>query len=377
MEEKKINVLHLRDSPWVDGPGRTILETGSQMDPAYFNYIIGAFSSNHSRRNGLLEAARERDIRVFEIQERNALDSNVIRHIVGYIKQNKIDIIHTHEVRSDLIGLICAMQTRAKLVTTLHGWIGNNLKDRLKITIDKLALHFFDMIIVVSELLKDTVLKYRIPSSRVHLLRNSIVIDKFKIDRHEDSFRQEFSIPPDTVLIANIGRLSPEKGQKDFILAAERVVKKFKNVMFTIIGIGPEEAALRQLVAARQLNPFFIFTGYRTDISKIYNSLDLVVQTSYTEGMPNVILESLLMKIPVIATKVGGTPEIVRDNVTGILIEPGNISKLIKKIEFFMNNTYILIGMANQGKEFVERSCSYQYRTTKLSQLYRQLLSTT
>ena len=376
MEEKKINVLHLRDSPWVDGPGRTILETGTQMDPADFNYIIGAFSSNHSRRNDLLEAARERDIRVFAIKERNTLDFSVIRNISGYIKQNKIDIIHTHEVRSDLIGLICAMQTRAKLVTTLHGWIGNSLKDRLKNTIDKLALHFFDMIIVVSELLKEMVLKYGIPSSRVHLLRNSIVIENFKIDRHENSFRQEFSILPDTVLIANIGRLSPEKGHKDFILAAEQVVKKFKNVTFVIIGIGPEEPALRQLVTDRQLNPFFIFTGYRTDISRIYNSLDLIVQTSYTEGMPNVILESLLMKIPVIATKVGGTPEIVKDNVTGILIEPGNISELIQKIEFFINNTYILNQMANRGKQFVERSCSYEYRTAKLSQLYRQLLST-
>jgi glycosyltransferase involved in cell wall biosynthesis len=373
----KINVLHLRDSPWIDGPGRTILETGAQIDRSDFNYIIGAFSLYDATQNDLVEAARARGIQAFEIKERHPLDLKAVSTISSFIKRNNVHIIHSHEVRSNLIGLFCAKRNDVKVVTTLHGWIENNRRDRCKVALDKFSLRFFDMVIVVSELLKATAIKHRIQPDRVHLLRNSIVVDNFVIDDSDDSFRHEFAIPPDTVLIANIGRLSPEKGQADFIQAAIRILKRNKKTKFIIIGIGPEEAALKQMVRESGLSNYFIFTGYRKDISRIYNSLDLVVQSSYTEGMPNVILESLLMKTPVIATRVGGTPEIVHNNVTGILIEPGNVSELAKHIDNFLKNKDIYVAMAVAGKQFVEKACSYKYRTAKLSKLYHHLMNET
>ena len=197
--------------------------------------------------NPLIEAAKERELNYFEIVEKGSLDINVIKEINRFIVQNNIEILHAHEVRSNLYGIVCAKLNKIKLVTTLHGWVGNSLKSKFLCELDKLLLHFFDLVIVVSEQMKKEVGKYGVKSSKVHLLRNSILIDQFTPDALDDSFRREYNISPETLLVAKIGRLSPEKGQSDLIKAARMVLKVEPNIKFLLIGVGPDENKLRDL----------------------------------------------------------------------------------------------------------------------------------
>lgn len=375
MPQQKINILHLRDSPWVDGPGRTILETASLIDKTKYNYIIGAFAGPDWNSNPLIEAAISRNLKVFPIKEKKSFDFDTIRQIIDYIDKNNIHILHSHETRSDLIGLICAKKKHIRLVTTLHGWITNDLKSKVLAYLDKVILHFFYMIIVVSERMKQQVMKYKIPEKKIHVLRNSLLVDQYHPDSEDQNFRKEFNIPPETVLIGNIGRLSPEKGQVHFILAANEILKKNYNVKFVLIGIGSDQEKLQKLARENSISDSVIFTGYRSDMQSIYNSLDLVVQSSFTEGMPNVILESLLMETPVIATDVGGTSEIVEDNTTGILIKPGDFRTISIKIEQYLKNTNFFHKITEIGNKRVKEEFNFHWRTKKLSKLYDGLYS--
>ena len=230
------------------------------------------------------------------------------------------------------------------------------------------------MIIVVSDKLKQQVLQYKIPEKRIYVLRNSIPVDQYIPDRTDQAFRKELRISPETLLIGNIGRLSPEKGQGDFILSVNEILKKKYNVKFVFFGIGPDKEKLKKLVQTKSISNAFIFAGYRTDMQSIYNSLDLVVQSSYTEGMPNVLLESLLMETPVIATDVGGTSEIVKNNNTGSLIKPGDFRSLEIEMERYIKDAEKFRKYAVRGREHVQKNFNFNDRTKKLSELYSSLV---
>jgi glycosyltransferase involved in cell wall biosynthesis len=371
--DDKINVLHLRDSPWVDGPGRTILETASAIDNDRCNYIIGAFDVIDSKENPLVTAALERNLKVFQIKETGSLDLNIFRQVLNYIDENNIHILHTHEFRSDLIGLVCAKIRKIPIITTLHGWIANGLKGKFYVILDKAILRFFDHIIVVSNIMKEQVQKLRVPESKISVLYNSLIIDRYQPHRSDNTFRRELGLDENTVLVGNIGRLSPEKGQDIFIHAANEVSKKYKNIRFVLIGIGPDQERLERLAEQLCIENMIIFTGYRNDMLSIYNSLNLVVQSSHTEGMPNVILEALLMEVPVVATNVGGTSEIIKDYKSGVLIPASDHQIITKKIMEYMENSDLYIKMANMAKMDVQQHFNFQDRTRRLMSLYESI----
>jgi len=369
-----INVLHLRDSPWIDGPGRTILETASLVDRSKINYVIGAFAGSDGNSSALVDAAASRGLPVFAIKEKKSFDLEAMNQILKYIDDHNIHILHTHETRSDLLGLLCAKKKKIRLVTTLHGWIRNNLKSKILTQIDIFSLHFFDMIIVVSEKLKNQLLRYRIPERKIFVLRNAILPDHHIPDSSDQSFKSDFQIAPETALIGNIGRLSPEKGQEDFLKSAIDICRRGHNVKFILVGIGPDQKKLEKLVNEHSLSDAILFAGFRKDMKRVYNSLDLVVQSSYTEGMPNVILECALMQIPVIATDVGGTSEIVLDGQTGSLIPPGNINLLTLKIEEFIKNPSLYENMTIAAKNHVIKNFDFNWRTQKICSFYIELM---
>jgi len=370
----KTNILHLRDSPWVDGPGRTIIETAASIDKSRYHYVIGGFSSNGQAESPLINAAFQRDLHAISIREKSAFDINVFRQIIEYIEKNNIHIIHAHEFRSDLIGLICAKMKKVKVMTTLHGWIPNGLSGKLRVGLDKSLLYFYDHIIVVSERMKKQVLSMGVPKRKISLLHNCIIVDRYRKDPSDRRFKAELGIDDNDVLIGNIGRLSPEKGQADFLLAAHAVLKRSRNAKFILAGIGPDQHSLERLAERLGIRNSVLFAGYRKDMQSVYNSLDLVVQSSYTEGLPNVLLESLLMEVPVIATDVGGTPEIITDQDTGILIRPGSVEEMADKIIMYLDNPQLFWSMARRGRSHVTNEFDFAKRTKKEEMIYQELM---
>lgn len=373
MGNRRIHVLHLRDSPWVDGPGRTILETGIRIDPAKFRYMIGAFCRRSLSDHPFLQAALTRNFSAFKIRESHRMDITVLPQLRHLIQREKVDIVHTHEVRSDVLGLIAARTSGSKVITTLHGWIENSAKGTLLSRLDRSILRFFDHVIAVSERMREQVLRYGVRPDRVTVLYNALVLEHYRPNRHDRSLRKELNIPDETLLVGNIGRLSPEKGQADFLRAAAMVLLEKKNVRFLLIGAGREEASLRQIAESLRIASAVIFLGYRSDMSRIYNSIDLVVQSSHTEGMPNVVLEALAMKVPVVATDVGGTSEAVIHGRTGLLVPPRQPDKLAQAILRLAKDRDEAQAMIHTGRNLVEAKFCIEERAKRLSLIYDRL----
>lgn len=367
-------VLDLRDSPWVDGPGRTILDTASTIDPRRYRITIGAFSgAKHGDHAYLSEAVRRR-LDTYPIAEKRALDPEVLRRIMDWCRYNAVDIIHTHDFRSDLYGLMAARRLNIPAVSTCHGWIANNLKGRLYTRVDKFLLRFFDRVIAVSGRMRDQLVACGVAAERIDIVRNALVVDDYRPERRNSTINAEFGVPPGYKVVASIGRLSPEKCQDLYLQAASRLLRDFPETVFLLIGIGPEESRLRALAGQLNIADKVIFAGYRSDMQRIYNGLDLVVQSSNTEGMPNVVLEALLMRVPVVATDVGGTSEIMEHEVSGLLVPPNDLDALVEAVGRVLSAPDALDQWTDAGERHVRTHFSHAARVMKIMEAYDSVL---
>jgi len=248
------------------------------------------------------------------------------------------------------------------------------LRGKIYTLADKKLLRFFDHVIAVSEEIRETILKSGIKDFKITTLHNALVLNDFVSGTNDSSFRHELGIGKDTIVVANIGRLSPEKGQVAFLHAAKEVVKHIQNIRFILIGKGPDREKLEKIVNELALGEWVIFVGFREDMVNIFKSIDLVVQTSYTEGLPNVILEALLMKVPVIATDVGGTKEIIKNEVNGILVSPGFPEGVAAQIIRFASNKDCINKMASAGSYLIKKEFCFEKRTKMLALLYERII---
>lgn len=370
---RPITVLDLRDSPWVDGPGRTILDCAETIDPSRYRIGVGAFDGGAPEGSVYEHEARRRGLDVVRIHEQRSLDPGVLHQIVEQARQLGADILHTHGFRTDLFGLAAARRLRMPLVSTVHGWIANDFKGKVSTRLDKLILRWADHVIAVSDRTRRQLGGWA-TDKRCTVIPNALRTERYRPSRGAGAFRMAAGISSDEIVIANIGRLSPEKGQMPFLEAARDLLRRHRGLRFVLFGIGPDQDVLERFVAENGMTGAVLFAGYRADMDALYNELDLVVQSSFTEGMPNVILEALLMEVPVIATDVGGTDEVISGGKTGLLISSGDHEALVSAMERFLADRPRFQTMARQGREDVVLRFDHGRRVERLVAVYDRVL---
>lgn len=367
-----IRVLHLRDSPWVDGPGRTILETASHIDRRRVDYHVGALLSAGSTSYPLLDALRSRGVPVHELHDRGGLDPALIEAIIRLIDELQIEILQSSEFRSNILALLVRRKRRVKLVATSHGWIANDLRGRVYRFIDKLCLPRFDKVILVSHAMRKLVPRWWLRDASVCVLHNALVLESYGAHVVNASRRP---IDKNAVTLLNVGRLSPEKGQDLLLRAVAELATEHPGLRLKFAGIGPLEEELRQLAQSLGIAERVEFLGYVRDMPALYASIDLLVQSSLTEGLPNIVLEAAYLRVPMIATRVGGTDEVVEHMKTAWLIEPDSTRELVNAMRAFLSDSQRFVHMANLAQADVREKFSFAARTERLMDFYAALVA--
>jgi glycosyltransferase involved in cell wall biosynthesis len=368
-----LRVLHLRDSPWIDGPGRTILETASSIDRTRIDYQVAALVDSRGMNHPLVDAMRRRSLPVHAVVDDGTSLHAVVQQVTALIDAHGIDILHTSEFRSSLVGLICRRRHPVLHVRTAHGWIANDLRGRLKALIDRALLRSCDQVILVSHALRRQLPRWWVPDCRLRVLHNAL-----DLERYENVPRRttQLAIRSGTeIVLLNVGRLSPEKGQALLLKALAKLAPHHPGLCVAIAGVGPLESGLRAMADALGIGERVKFLGYIADMPSIYGSAALVVQCSLTEGLPNVILEAACLEVPIVATDVGGTPEVIEHGVSGWLIRPNSLEDLIAGIEHFLENPVRFSGMAQAARVRIQEHFSIQARTAAQSCLYEEMCS--
>jgi glycosyltransferase involved in cell wall biosynthesis len=371
---RPINILHLRDTHEIGGPGKTILETFRAIDAARFRPHLAVFLTRHEREETpFVEAAREYGMPVHFIRGYNQFDPRMIWRVVKLVKQLQIDIISAHEVKSDVIAYLASILHPVPIVTTLHGWIGNSPKQRLFIALDRLIVRRFDRVIAVSGRIRDEVHAAAVPVDKVRLLHNAIVIERYVRTGRRGFLAELLGRPVAGPVIASIGRMSPEKGHADLIEALGIAAARGCRMSAVLVGDGPERQRLVDRIRALGLQESVHLPGYLKQPERVLEETDLAVLPSHTEGLPNAALEALIMEVPVLATRVGGTPEVITDGETGCLVEPRSPEALADALIDFAKDPLRWKQMAQRGRLQVESRFNFQTRTRELEAIYAEL----
>jgi glycosyltransferase involved in cell wall biosynthesis len=372
---RPINVLDLRDSYEIGGPGKTILETYRAVDPSKYRLHLGVFlTREESDDTPFIRAARELGMPVHLIRGFNQYDPRLISRVAHLVKTLDIDILHSHEVKSDVITYLAVKLRPVTTVTTLHGWIGNSPKQRLLVAINKRVVRSFDLVVAVSGTIHNQLAAAGVPKERVRLLHNGIVLARYRKTGNTGFLENAVGRRPVGPVIAAIGRLSREKGHADLVEALAMVVGSGQALTAIVAGDGPERQRLAERIHAHGLDDSVHLIGHVARPEYILEETDLAVLPSHTEGLPNAALEALAMEVPVLATRVGGTPEVITDGETGRLVEAHAPAALADAIGDFLRDPLPWRQMACRGKRMVEQNFDFGARTLQLEAMYRDLI---
>ena len=371
----EINVMHLRSVKGTGGgPEKTILLSGEKIDKEKFNMIIVYLKGIGDKTFGVTEKAKGFNVNYFEIAEKRRFDLNTIRKLRKLIREYKIDIVHTHDYKSDFYAWVLSKMYNIKLMATVHGWIGNDIKERFYNWLDKRILKYYDRIITVCDEIRHYLLKRGMASHKLITIHNAIDTDDFSNEGCLQDLRAELNLDKSTSVIGVIGRLSREKRIEALFSIAKKIISEVEDVKFLIVGDGPYKDDLVEFAKGLGIEDKTIFLGYRDDIKRVYKTIDLLVSLSRTEGLSNVILEAQSCEVAVVATKVGGTEEIIKDKVNGLLFSPQDLDGIADGIITLLSNRKMASNFAKVGRKLICEKFPFDERMRKIEKVYSEIM---
>lgn len=368
---RRLTILELRDTHEIGGPGKTILETFREIDATRFDTHLAVFlTRTETDDTPFLRAARSSGMPVHVIRGFNQYDPLLVAGLAGLVRRLGVDIVHAHEVKSDAVAYLASRFRPAAVVTTLHGWIGNSARQKALIALDRRLVTRLDAVIAVSREIQAAAAAAGVAPGNLHLLHNAVVLEKYTRSGQTGILNALLGRALPSPVVASIGRLSPEKGHADLVTALGIAANRGHRFSTVLVGDGPERPRLLSMVRELGLEDWVHFTGYLDQPQRVLEEVDLAVLPSHTEGLPNAALEALAMSVPVLATRVGGTPEVVRDGETGRLVEPRAPEALAGALLDFTANRSAWRQCAERGRRLVERDFNFAARTRRLEQVY-------
>jgi glycosyltransferase involved in cell wall biosynthesis len=368
-----MRVVQLMASPFVGGPERQVLGLAESL-PAGCRTTFLSFAERGLARPFLAEA-RARGFEAVELRENAPHCFRAAREVQGHLKSVGADVLCCNGYKPDVIGWLAARRAGVPVVSISHGWTGATWKVRLNEAIDRLVLRRMDYTVCVSEAQAVKVRRAGVDPRRVRVIRNAIHTDAF--DEPDPSYRRMldgfFAVRPKRIVAAG-GRLSPEKGFDVLIRAAAEVARRDGGVGFVLFGDGPLREALVRQAAGQGLKGRFVFAGFRTDLQRFLPWCDLVVLSSHTEGLPVVVLETMAAGVPVVATAVGGTPEVIADGLHGYLVPPGDAAALAGRILDALESEEKRRALGARGRERVRDEFTFAAQAEQYNRLFMSLI---
>lgn len=246
-------------------------------------------------------------------------------------RRGRIDVVHTHSSKAGIVGRLAARLAGVPaLVHTVHGWSFNDTQPwpvrAAYVALERLAARWTHRLVVVSSLNRDKGLSLGIGSEeRYRTVHSGIRADDFRRPRGvRDAMRARLGYGPDDRVVGTVGNLKAQKAPLDWIEAAAIARERDDRLRFFLVGDGPLRAESEALAARRGLGDRVRFLGWRDDVADLLQAMDVFLLTSRFEGLPRSVLQAMAAGVPVVATAVDGTPEVVIDGETGVLVAPGD-----------------------------------------------------
>jgi glycosyltransferase involved in cell wall biosynthesis len=272
------------------------------------------------------------------------------------MRGQEFDLLHTNGYFADIVGIPIARLIGLPSLSTCHGFITNTWKYRLYNTIDRIALKFCIQIIAVSEGIKEHLIDSGLNPSQVRVIENAVdcAWDNELSQKVRQQQRAALTINEEEFVLGYVGRLSKEKGLRYLFTAFSQLVEKGLSIKTIIIGDGPQRKELEHLAEKLKIKKSIIFAGFQEDMRRWFLCMDAFVLPSLTEGTPMALLEAMACRVPVIATSVGGVPQVIERVKTGILISPGKPEEITNAVLTLCSDEMTRIRLAENAYSLIK-----------------------
>jgi len=357
-------VVHFTDAPIFGGAEQMILNLFAGLDRRRWNPVL----LHHSdvRAGELIEGSRRLDVPTLEIPR-----SQATRRIRQYLRETRPAIFHAHlnwplACSDGLVG--AAMARIPRVVATQQLFV--RLQSRRRILRHKLLSLFVDRYIAVSHQMAGMLRPVCFFAGRkIRVVHNGIPLAPF--ERAAAGERREIlSGGADKPIVLTLARLARQKGIGHLIDAAVRV----PQALFLIAGEGPERVQLEELASARGIRNRVVFLGHRRDVPELLASCDLFVLPSLYEGLPVSVLEAMAAGKPIVATRIGGTDEVIQDGQTGLLVPPADPESLAQAIQRVLTDRLLAQRLGAEARARVRKEFSAETVAARTVEIYEELM---
>ena len=374
--DRPIRVLELRSVLGTGGgPEKTILLGAELADPSRFAVTVCYL---RDVRDPVFSVDRRASdaIRYVEILERHSFDPKIWRDLRALVREGRFDVVHAHEYKSDVLAYGLSRVEGVIALATAHGWTGHTRRERVYYAVDKRLLARFPRVIAVSREIRDTLVRAGADPHKVEIVLNGIDPERFRrVREREAAARAALGVASGELVVGSVGRLEPQK-RFDLLLDAFADARRSsrRSMRLLIAGAGSMRSELEAQARRLQLGTAVRILGHVEDIVGFHHALDLYVQSSDYEGTPNVILEAMSMETPIVATKVGGTEDLVHDTEHALLVSPNDASALAKAIEGILGDAEAARARALAARRRVEGELSFRTRCNRIEAIYEELV---
>jgi glycosyltransferase involved in cell wall biosynthesis len=300
-----------------------------------------------------------------------------LHELVRSLKRHRIEVVHATGLYPNLFTITAAWLARTPVIIASIRDQGHMWSPRLR-QMQRHACRLADVVVTNADAIADQLRAEGYDPARTVVIRNGVVPARGA--RTNGSLRNELRVPPDVPFVGVVCRVDRLKGLEDFMDAAALVLERHPRARFAIVGppsagAGEEYVAeLRQRAERMGLGERIVLTGLRRDVTELLEEIDVAVLSTLSEGLSNSLLEAMHAGRPVVATNVGGNPEIVRDGVTGLLVPPGDPVALAAAIGRLLESPQLAAAMGSAGKTLIEERFSCERMVEQTADLYRRSL---
>lgn len=366
-------ICHLIASSFAGGPEKQIVESALHMRKLGWQVIVGSFRENRPSVE-ITDQAAQRGLPVFLIDTRLPFSPLAVRQMARVLRHRQVDVLMTHGYKSDLVGCLAASWVRVPHISVARGFTAEDWKVRLYEAIDRMLLRRFRRVLCVSEATRRLLIDRGLRPGRVEVVHNAVDSDPAV---EPLDLRQEYGLPAEARVLVAAGRLSLEKGHRVLIGAMKLLSERRPSVRLIIFGSGRQQAALERQIADEGLQAQCLLAGFRRPILPLLAGADLVVNPSLSEGLPNVVLEALSVRTPVVATDVGGVGELIVPEETGWLVAAGSAAALADAITAALADPVRTRTIAENGHRRTRQLFSFSHQAARLSEICTRVLDGT
>ncbi len=380
VQRRTVSALHCRSSTGRFGPERVLLELEPALSQEGVETRLLALyraPDDGPRIHPWIQEARAAGIPADQIADPAALSVTVLRRLARRIGGSGADILHTHDYRTNVLGGLAARRVDRSIpwVATVHLHTATSRRLRVYRALDLFLLRLADRVITVSRDQRRLLLRRGVDRQRLVLIPTVIDIDGFvRAAEGRDTVRERLGVSPDSPVVTLVGRLSAQKGVDVLLSAATVILEHLPETRFLIVGSGPLRATLEKQTDELGLTESVSFLGYLREIPSVLGASDVVVFPSRSEGLPVAMLEAMAMARPVVASCVGGIPDLVSHGRTGLLVERDGAEELAMHVVRVLGDPGMARSLGEAGRAKVAVDCCPQRAARRIASIYRSVL---